>query len=219
MDYYEIPSWPEYQHYRSRNPPWIKLHSALLQSRAWVLADNDARVLMVVCMLLGSRADVPGQIPADPEYIQRVAYLDRPPDFAPLLASGFLALASASACKRPLADASPEERRGEERQIREEEKAGGVPLAAVSADPERVLHAARAWCAAHGHSDRVADVAWPAFQRWHAAQSPPRRYDRWDLALEAWVRKIAPGGRHHRPAEWCQIVAAANQTPPRQVAS
>jgi hypothetical protein len=85
---YHIAAWKEYQHYKDRNPPWIKLHYELLSSRTWCNLDDASRVLAVACMLIASRND--GNIPDDPEYLKRVAYLNCEPDFQPLLDCGFL---------------------------------------------------------------------------------------------------------------------------------
>lgn len=83
-----IKNWRNYQHYRDRDPPWIKLHFNLLTSADWVSLDDAGRVLAVACMLLASRND--GYVSEDPAYIKRVAYLNADPDFGPLLATGFL---------------------------------------------------------------------------------------------------------------------------------
>lgn len=102
---FEIRNWSEFQHYKNRNPPWIKLHYEILTSQDWVLYNDASKVLAVVCMLLASRND--GIIDGTPDglsYIQRVAYLTKPPNLKPLIDSGFLipidtaskALASAS---------------------------------------------------------------------------------------------------------------------------
>ena len=85
---YAIRNWDKFQHYKDRNPPWIKLHFELLSSPDWVaLADAD-RVLAIACMLIASRHD--GKIPDDPVYIARVAYLNSPPNFKTLIKCGFL---------------------------------------------------------------------------------------------------------------------------------
>lgn len=113
MNYFVVKNWSDFQHYRDRNPPWIKLHFSLLTSEAWVMLDNASRVLAIASMLLASRND--GKVPADPSYLRRVAYLDEPIDFKPLVDVGFLIdpdnlLANASTLQ---ADARPEKRRGE----------------------------------------------------------------------------------------------------------
>lgn len=90
MAHYKIANWDTYQHYKQRNPPppWIKLYTSLLSSEAWVSLDDSGRALMVACMLIGSARG--GEIPDNPAYIKRVAYLDKMPDFEPLVAFGFL---------------------------------------------------------------------------------------------------------------------------------
>jgi uncharacterized phage protein (TIGR02220 family) len=111
MNYtYHIPNWHEYQHYKNRNPPWIKLHYELLSSADWVGLDDASRVLAVACMLLASRHD--GKIPSDAEYIKRVCYLNKAPNFTPLVKSGFICLladasnllADASTCLQDASD-------------------------------------------------------------------------------------------------------------------
>ncbi len=77
MDLIRIVDWNKYQHYKNRNPPWIKLHRELLTSPTWVSCDDASRVLAVALMLLAAQTD--NKIPADPAYLQRVAYLNTPP--------------------------------------------------------------------------------------------------------------------------------------------
>jgi hypothetical protein len=95
-DYLEIRNWDQFQHYRHRSPPWIKLHRDILASEDWVMLADASKLLMLVCMVVGARLD--GRVPADPHYLKRVAYLDKLPDLKPLIKCGFLT--------KPLADAS-----------------------------------------------------------------------------------------------------------------
>ena len=97
----EICNWSEYQHYKDRCPPWIKLHSNLLNSQMWVMLDDASRLLAIALMVLASKNG--NKIPADPEYIKKVAHLkkvDLKPlidiDFCRLLADASNALADAS---------------------------------------------------------------------------------------------------------------------------
>jgi len=55
-------------------------------------------------MLIASRND--GDVPANPEYLKRVCYLNSLPDFKPLIDCGFLE--DASGCYQTLAQARPE---------------------------------------------------------------------------------------------------------------
>lgn len=86
--YYRIKNWERFQHYKDRNPPWIKLHRDLLASETWVSVDDASRVLAIACMLLAAATD--NKIPDNPRYVQRVAYLSALPDFGPLIEVGFL---------------------------------------------------------------------------------------------------------------------------------
>jgi hypothetical protein len=80
------------------------------------MLDDKSKVLAIACMLIASRND--GQIPNDPEYIKRVAYLKSTPNFKPLILCGFLE--SASNCLQALATARPEESREETEESRED---------------------------------------------------------------------------------------------------
>lgn len=108
---YRVKNWRTFQHYKDRNPPWIKLHFSMLSSQDWVMLDDASRVLAVACMLVASRNE--GLIPDDPAYIKRLAYLNKTPNFKPLVECGFLELASGS--KQEQAEFRPEtEKRREE---------------------------------------------------------------------------------------------------------
>lgn len=133
IERYRVRNWEQFQHYKNRNPPWIKLHFAMLASEDWVSLDDASRLLAVVCMLIASRNE--GFVPNNPAYLKRVAYLNAVPDFGPLISCGFLenplagasnAQAEDSKKKQAQADARPEERRGEteESQRREESPSG-----------------------------------------------------------------------------------------------
>ena len=48
--HYIIPSWQDYQHYKDRDPPWIKLHFSLLTSQTWVMLADASRLFMLACI-------------------------------------------------------------------------------------------------------------------------------------------------------------------------
>jgi hypothetical protein len=96
-----IKNWQRFQHYKKRNPPWIKLHSKLLSSRDWIYSTQDERVLMVVCMLLAAQSEYKdGRFDADEQFIQAVGNLPTPPCLKPLIERGFLEYASKSLAGR-----------------------------------------------------------------------------------------------------------------------
>lgn len=57
-----IVNWGRFQHYKNRNPPWLKLHRALLDNREWAALSGDASKLLAECWLLASEYDA-GTIP------------------------------------------------------------------------------------------------------------------------------------------------------------
>lgn len=105
-----IKNWDKFQHYKKRNPPWVKLHVSMLTSPDWVMLDDASRLLALVCLMVASKFD--GEIPASasPAYFKRVAYLDKLPNFKPLIDCGFLieTQADASICEQVQATARPE---------------------------------------------------------------------------------------------------------------
>ncbi len=118
MARYRIRNWAKFQHYKDRNPPWIKLHVEILSSADWVMLDDASKLLAIVCMIIGAKDH--GCITADSQYIKRVAYLNRTPDFKALVECGFLEpIADASNCEQEQANVRPEK---EAEQSREREE-------------------------------------------------------------------------------------------------
>lgn len=107
-DFFHIKNWRQFQHYRDRNPPWIKLHVEILASADWVMLTDASRLLAIVCMVIAAKND--GKVPNNPDYIKRVAYLDQRPNLTPLIESGFLinSQADASDVVQEQATARPE---------------------------------------------------------------------------------------------------------------
>lgn len=117
---YRIRNWAKFQHYRDRNPPWIKLHIEILASEDWVMVDDASKLLMIVCMVVAAKNF--GIVSDDAAYFRRVAYLNRSPNLKPLIECGFLEpLADASIPEQMLADARPE-KEGEAEQSRAEKE-------------------------------------------------------------------------------------------------
>mgnify|MGYP001610464632 CR=1 FL=1 len=95
-EFLRITNWSRYQHYKNRNPPWIKLHVQLLQSPEWVSLSESGRLLALVCMMIAPRFG--GKIPNDAKYLQGVGLFKRKPNLTELISCGFL--------EKPLANAS-----------------------------------------------------------------------------------------------------------------
>ncbi len=80
-------NWEEYQHYKDRAPPWIKLHFSILSSRHWIKLDESGKLLAIVCMMIASRNA--GEVECDEEYVMAVGNLKKRPDFDSLVECGF----------------------------------------------------------------------------------------------------------------------------------
>jgi len=111
-------NWIEFQHYRNRRPPWIKLHRALLDDSNYMRLPTASRAIAPLLWLLASESD-------DGEFdgsIEELSFrLRRPEDeirdgLAPLLDAEFFLDASTmlAACMQHASSEGEErERRGE----------------------------------------------------------------------------------------------------------
>jgi len=88
MEYLKVKNWEQYQHYKQRNPPWIKLYHSLLDDYNYSCLPDASKLLYVSILLLASRTN--NKIPNDLEWIQRKAMLTNIPDIEPLFTHGFL---------------------------------------------------------------------------------------------------------------------------------
>lgn len=50
-----VTNWERFQHYKDRDPPWVKLYRDLLTSESWVLGTDLSRVVQVASTLLAPR--------------------------------------------------------------------------------------------------------------------------------------------------------------------
>jgi hypothetical protein len=100
----KIKEWEKYQHYKDRNPPWIKLHRELLTSYTWTALDDSDRLLAIVCMILA--ADTDNKIPLDRDFIKRRAQLRGRPDVRNLVEVGFAEIIDEQGCSTMPQDAS-----------------------------------------------------------------------------------------------------------------
>lgn len=123
MQFLKIKNWERHQHYKDRDPKWIKLYQDLLTSQTWVVGDDASRTLAVALMLLAAKTG--NRIPMNSAYIKRVAYLNAEPDFSSLLATDFIEIIEESGSASDVLaeryqEASLEKRREEKK--REEKK-------------------------------------------------------------------------------------------------
>lgn len=129
--FYRVKNHDRFQHYKRRNPPWIKFHASAMTDYAFSSLPDEAKWHAIGIAVLASQTD--NHIPSDAEWVGRLIGATRKVEFEPLLSIGFLVICECSNCMRKQ-DASkllarckqsamPEERREEERRDRAEQTA------------------------------------------------------------------------------------------------
>lgn len=88
MTYIGVKNLDKYQHYKDRDPKWIKLYYSILDDEAFIFLDEVDRCRYMTCLVLASRTN--NKIPSDPIYLKKVMRLDRAPDLTRLLSCGLL---------------------------------------------------------------------------------------------------------------------------------
>lgn len=88
MTYLGVKNLDKYQHYKDRDPKWIKLYYSILDDEAFIFLDEIDRCRYMTCLILASRTN--NKIPADPSYLKKVMRLDKNPDLSRLISSGLL---------------------------------------------------------------------------------------------------------------------------------
>lgn len=87
----------KYQHYRDRNPPWVKLHRDLLENYEFEQLPDATKAHALLLLLLAAR--IGNVIPIDPLWIGRKIGARSPVDLPQLLKAGFLEVSGAE-CER-----------------------------------------------------------------------------------------------------------------------
>lgn len=113
MPYLRVKNWEEFQHYKDRNPPWIKLHRALLDNYDFCSLKDHQKAHLMLIWIHASQNN--GLIPHDAKFLERKLSCNGL-DLDILIASGFLSVEQAAS--KPLAEdkqnARLEEKRREE---------------------------------------------------------------------------------------------------------
>lgn len=138
----KVKNFERFQHYKDRNPPWIKLYNDLLDDYAFGCLPDASKWLAVGLWLLASRYE--NKIPADPTWIGRRLNTTEPVDLDVLLSAGFIELYHDAS--GPLAECSvsamPEtegEREVEEEKDENHSSKSAVPIVDASV-PIEAMH-------------------------------------------------------------------------------
>jgi hypothetical protein len=151
MKTFSVKNFDRFQHYKDRNPPWIKLYNELLDDYEFGRLQDASKMHLVAIWLLASRSD--NKLPYDPEWIGKRINATEPVNLDALAAAGFIISdqslqSSEQDASALLAKCLPRDR-GE---TETETEGGATPpaskpvrsLEAVSVDPEAEAIAAEA---------------------------------------------------------------------------
>lgn len=88
MKYLRVKNWENFQHYKDRSPPWIKLHRDLLRDYEFRCLQDASKLHLMLIWLLASQMD--NKIPSDVDFIKEQIGVKGNIDFKELIDKGFL---------------------------------------------------------------------------------------------------------------------------------
>jgi hypothetical protein len=120
-DYLEVKNWKDFQHYKNRDPLWIKLYRRVLADYAFSRLPDASKMHLVGIWLVASEQS--GRIPNDAEWIARRIAATEPVDLQLLVETGFLLPAGRKqSASKTLAKCLPRDR-DRDREIADQKKA------------------------------------------------------------------------------------------------
>jgi hypothetical protein len=69
MNFLTIKNWKDFQHYGRRNPPWIKLHRAVLDDYVFCALPDTAKAHLMLIWLMASQNN--GLVPYDVPFLEK----------------------------------------------------------------------------------------------------------------------------------------------------
>jgi len=94
MEYFKVKNLQKFQHYKDRCPPWIKLHSSILDDYEFGLLPDNCQHQLIFIWLLASKCE--NRLPLDEAWLQRKLPIKGKMNLKPMFKYGFLILLSPS---------------------------------------------------------------------------------------------------------------------------
>ena len=69
MEFFRVTNWDQYQHYKDRDPAWIKLYARLLDDYGFATLPDNSKWHLVGIFLLASKQG--NRIPGDPRWVRK----------------------------------------------------------------------------------------------------------------------------------------------------
>lgn len=155
--YFKVKSWESFQHYKDRNPPWIKLHNHLLDNYEFECLPDASKAHLLCIWMLASRTQ--NKMPMDSQWIKRKIGASSNVDLDVLVKYGFIELIQELPiveryASKPLV--SEEERRGEaEAEKRREESLSGKPDVTSVINHFNLITGQKLKASAKSHSENI----------------------------------------------------------------
>lgn len=104
MQYLTIKNWEKHQHYKDRNPPWIKLHREILDDYEMSCLQDASKLHLILIWVLSSQLN--NRIPNDAEWVAKKIGATSKVNLKELIDKGFLVVEQSAS--NALAKCSPE---------------------------------------------------------------------------------------------------------------
>lgn len=88
MEYFSVKNWEKHQHYKDRNPPWIKLHKDLLHDYEFTCLQDASKLHLMLIWILASQME--NKIPVDGDWLKNTLHTDTEIDLKALSDAGFI---------------------------------------------------------------------------------------------------------------------------------
>ncbi len=88
MKYLRVKNWDNFQHYKDRNPPWIKLHRTLLDDYEFCALPDLVKGQLMLIWVFASQNE--GKIPQDAKFIERKLGFSERAALQQMVEAGFL---------------------------------------------------------------------------------------------------------------------------------
>ncbi|PHR55948.1 MAG: hypothetical protein COA43_14610 [Robiginitomaculum sp.] len=180
---FSVKNWDEFQHYKDRNPPWIKLHNHLLDDYEFEMLGDAAKGHLLCIWMLASRTK--NEMILDDKWITKKIGASNKVNLEALISAGFLIVehdaSNSLHNKTQLATVSvpsEEKRRGEERQRRVDNSRFSPPL-----DVDTVFY-----FESKGSTSIEAEKFWLFYdsKNWMVGKSKMKK---WQSAASGWIKR------------------------------
>lgn len=156
-NYFKVKNWDNFQHYKDRNPPWIKLHNHLLDNYEFECLPDASKAHLLCIWMLASRTQ--NKMPMDPKWIKRKIGASEDVDLQVLVKYGFIE----TECELHIAEqdasnalVSEEESRGEaETEESREDTLSGKPDVRIVIEHFNLVTGQKLKVATKSHSENI----------------------------------------------------------------